>query len=408
MGAIYSIYIGTTKIVGIRGTIDDKKNIVMETLAKVSALGFRQGVVVGLEKASAQIREVVEKIIREDARSHARINVVLSDNLVRMFLAGTSVYFGDSSRTITQVDVDRVIAQTRAITTIPLSEFIILTVPQEFVVNDVAGVRDPLELDARRLGVNLHLFTVANDTIKNINKVFDRLDLTVQNYFPRVMMSAYAVLRTEEKRDGVLLIDVSGHTTSIAYFNNNMLGFYEVLPMGGEYITAYLADNLHISLLEARRLKEQYGSVELLEMFEDEIIPVVDVFGKTRFNINKKRLYDQIHIAAKELADAINGVLKKKKAQNRQMCGAVITGGGANLDGFLDLMQTTIGLTVRIGIARNISGHEEAVGNPAYAAQLGLLDYLLDERNRHERQYEGKNLLTRKMIKVREWIQENF
>ncbi|MBN1493366.1 MAG: cell division protein FtsA [Candidatus Omnitrophica bacterium] len=408
MEQIYLVYIGTTKVVGIRGVLDKSESVLMETLVKVPSLGFDKGIVVDVEKACAQVKEVVSKIAKEDMLHKIPLCVILSNNLVKTFDCTSSIYFGDSAKMVTQLDIDRVIDQTRGTATIPLEEFIIMAKPQGFTINDLEGVKNPLDLEARRLAVNLVLYTVNTDVLRNLNKVFDRLEINVSAYYPRIVTSAFSVLRDEEKRDGVVLIDIGGYTTSISYYINNTLDFYEVIPMGGETITNYLSNNLHISVLEARRLKEQYGSAVLLERFEDEIIPVVDIFGKTKLNINKKRLYDQIHIAAKELVDKIYVLLRSKRQQNRQICGAVVTGGGANLDGFLDLIQKTLNISVRLGITRNVSGHADAVSNSGYAAQLGLLEYLLSERNEKQLHYVGKNVLTKKILQVREWIQENF
>ena len=408
MQPFYALYIGSTKIVGIRGTVEKEKNAVVDTIAKVAAIGFDKGIIVDIEKACSYVREVLLKLVDEKEMNRIGLHVILSSNLVSLFSCSSSIYFGDMSRTITQLDIDRVIAQTRATATIPLNEQILLAEPEEFMINDLAGIRTPRDLEARRLAVTLSLFTAQADTIRNIQKVFDRLEISVQAYYPRVVTAAASVLRPEEERDGIVLIDIAGHATSISCYNNHVLDFYEVIPFGGECISLYLAQNLNISLLEARRLKEQYGSAALLERFEDEIIPVIDVFGKTRFNINKKRLYDQIHIAAKELVDKIYLIVREKRKQHMQLCGAVVTGGGARLEGLLDLLEKALGIPVRLGSARAVSGHAEALSNAAYAPQLGLLSYLIEQGKKREEQYHGKNTITRKYMKVKAWIQENF
>ena len=100
--------------------------------------------------------------------------------------------------------------------------------------------------------------------------------------------------------------------------------------------------------------------------------------------------------------------IDRAREEGQQVCGIVVTGGGARLEGFLEMLQKATGLTVRLGIARKIGGNSEALTNPAYASQLGLLGYLNDQTYRKRLQYQGKNLLTKKAIQVKEWIQENF
>ena len=405
---IYVIYIGTLKLVALRGVVEEDGTMTVERFVKIPAIGFEKGVVVDIEKASLQVRELVHQLGNDIDYIKVDFHIVISNEHLRNYMCNSSIYFGELMKTISQGDILKVIEQTKGIATLPLDEYIIDQSPIEFFVNDLGGISDPLELDARRLGVNLLLFTVNGTVIRNLMKTLERIDIITDSFIPRALSSSFVVLRDEERRDGIVLVDIGGYVTDIIYIQNTILKFYETIPIGGESISSYLAENLHISQTESRRLKERFGSAMLLSSFEDEIIPVVDVFGKTRLSLNKKRLYDQIFISTKELLDRIKPVVNKIQKKMGIVSGVVLTGGGASLEGILEMSQDVFGTPVRLGVTRKINGPKEVVSSPQYTAAAGVLGYILDKIRKEEHRFKNKWFLTKKITKVKEWIQEYF
>ncbi len=405
---IYVLYIGTVKLVALRGTVQEDGSLTVERFVKVPAFGFEKGVVVNIEKASGQVRELILQLGDDIDYTKVSFYIVISNEHLRNYTCSSSIYFGELMKTISQGDILKVIEQTKSVATVPLDEHIIDQTPIEFFVNDLGGISDPLELDARRLGVNLLLFTANGTVIRNIMKTLERIDIFTDSFIPRALASSFVVLREEEKRDGIVLIDIGGYVSDIIYIQNNILKFYKTIPIGGEYISSCLAENLNIPQTESRRLKERFGSAMVVSAFEDEIIPVVDVFGKTGLSLNKKRLYDHIFVSAKELLDHIKPVIDKIEKKIGIVSGVVLTGGGAALDGILEISQDVFGTPVRLGVTRRINGPKEVIASPQYTAAAGVLGYILDKIKRDEHRFKNKWFLTKKITKVKEWIQEYF
>jgi cell division protein FtsA len=405
---IYVLYIGTTKLVALRGSIVPDGELVVERFVKVPAIGFSKGVVTNVEKASLQIKSVVQQLGDDYDYTKVDFHVILSNEYLRNYVCNSSIYFGELMRPINHTDILRVIQQTKGVATIPLDEFIIDESPQSFVVNDLDGIIDPLELESRRLGVNLMLFTINGTVIRNIIKALEYVDIITDTFIPRALSSSFAVLRQEERRDGIVMIDIGGYVTDIIYVKNTILQFYNTISAGGEDISVFLAENLNVTQTEARRLKERFGSAMLLSSFEDEIIPVVDIFGKTRLSLNKKRLYDQIFIATKNLLERIKPVVDTIRDDIGIVSGIVLTGGGASLEGILEMSQDILGAPVRLGVTRKINGPKEVLASSQFTAVSGVLGYIVDKQRKDEQRFSNKWLLTKKLMQAKEWIQEYF
>ncbi len=405
---IYVIYVGTTKLVALRSVIQEDGDISVERFVKMPADGFNKGVVSNIEKASIQIRNLVQGLGADVQYSKVEFFVVISNEYLRNYMCSSSIYFGEMIKAVTRADILKVIAQTKSVATIPLDEFIIEESPLAFMVNDLDDIIDPLELEARRLGVNLLLFTVTGTIIRNIMKALERIDIVTDYFIPRALPSSFAVLRQEERRDGIVMVDIGGYVTDIMYIKNTIIHYYETIPAGGEHITVFLAENLNVAQVEARRLKERFGSAVLLSSFEDEIIPVVDIFGKTRLSLNKKRLYDQIFSSTKDLLEKIKPSIEKIRKEVGIVPGIVLTGGGASLEGLLEMSQEVFGLPVRLGITRKISGPKEVISSPQYTSVAGVASYVLDKIRKDEQRYANKGLLTKKIMQAKEWIQDYF
>ncbi len=402
------IYIGTTKLAFLRGLIEPNYDIVVERMVAGKPNGFSEGVVANVEKATASVRNLVSEVLGNEDFSKYDFYVVLSNKYIKSFLCNSSLYFGEIIRPVTTLDMEHVISQTKSVATVPLDEVIIEAVPESFLVDDTGNITDPLELEGRRLGVNLRVFTLNAAIMRNISKVLERLDIIPELYLPKSFVSVFSSLRQEERSGGVALIDIGGNVTGITYVKNTSVTYYTTIPFGSENITLGLAKDLSISPDEARRLKEEYGSVSILPSFSDEIIPIVDIFGKTKLNLSKKRLYGYIDTYAVELLAKIKPILSDILSNAGTIAGVVFTGGGSALEGFIEKGQELLGYPARIGVTRKIIGPKDVLAFPNYTGITGVLSYLCEKRMKEEERLKNKNKLTITLERVKLWIQNYF
>ena len=204
---LLALYIGTTKLVALRAAFGADGALRVENWQRKDPSGFDKGLVRDSELATDEIRDLLEKAAEDTEWFNRPLYGVISNPAIKTYRVSSSVYF-PGTKVIGELDVDRVISQTRAVATIPLDEVILCSVPQEYLVNDLPEVKDPVGLEGRRLSVTLHLFTMPITAYQGLQRLFDRLEVETELLIPRGLASATLLLKEEEKRDGVLLVDV--------------------------------------------------------------------------------------------------------------------------------------------------------------------------------------------------------
>ncbi len=107
---------------------------------------------------------------------------------------------------------------------IPMDREILHVIPQEFVVDDQKGIKDPIGMCGVRLETQVHIITGAVTSAQNIYKSVDKAGLKVIDLVLEPLASCYAVLEKDEKELGVALVDMGGGTTDIAiYFDESIV-----------------------------------------------------------------------------------------------------------------------------------------------------------------------------------------
>ena len=408
-GLVNILYIGSTKLVALRGRLGQEGGIHLESFCRCPAIGFKDGAVSDLDRAHQQLQVLLRNFFSSEEALRSNFYVIMSSPSLRGYFFNSSIYFGETSRMVSQNDVLRVVGQTRTVATIPLDEMIIHTISQEYIVNDVAGIKNPVGMDGRRLGVTLLLFAVKLSVLKNLQKLLEKENLVYDRFIPRSVASSYAVLKEHERHDGVCLIDIGGNTTDVLYYKNDDILVTRTLNCGGETITQHLVEQLSISAREAKKLKEKFGSCRV-EDIDEERIPVHDAFGSVRTHIRRKELCDSVRAGAEMWMSQVNPIVEEIKKDYKQLNTIVITGGGATLDGLLEYTQEMwSGLEVRLGLVQKIHGPQEVVlGSAQYSACLGLLTAEYHRRQAESQIFNAKGLIAKTIHHAREWIEEYF
>ncbi|NOY65108.1 MAG: cell division protein FtsA, partial [Nitrospirae bacterium] len=187
------------------------------------------------------------------------------------------------------------------------------------------------------------------------------------------LASSLATLKEEEMKQGVVMIDIGGGTTDIAFYKNNGLAYTSVVAIGGNHITNDIAIGLRLPVDEAERVKMAYGTV-LPDNGTDEEIGIM-VAGRERKNIPRSYLYEIINPRCEELLEIVKGELEKCGAYEEAIYGVVLTGGASQLKGLDRMAEAVLGLPVRIGFPENLSGLGDSVSDPKYSTGVGLLMY---------------------------------
>ena len=403
------LYVGTRKLLVLEAALGEgDPRIVRHALLK-NPDGFEKGFVVHLQKAAAALQKLVEGFLPERGSSALSAWVVLGNSKLRTYGFSSSQYYPAGPRTLSSHEIRSVVEQTRSIATLPLSEFILQAVPESFLVNDMAGVRDPLGLTATRLGVDLKIFTMDFQDFKNISKAFEAAEIEVEGYFPKTLAVSEAVLTSEEKEKGVVLADIADDGVSLVLWKNGNLIDTRVLPLGSRTLTAQIAARWEIEPHDAEKVKEQFGSLNLDPQFGDELIPLIERNGKNAHQIHRQAFQEAFLEQAKQwlagILSEIDSFAREKKAHHPHL---VFTGGGTAGDGFLEFLQKQFSREARIGLTRKVEAPTGLLVDPSLAGAFGMVRWLAEADRQVHRLFAPTGLVEKTLATARDWFSAYF
>ncbi len=368
---IAGLDLGTTKVCAIVAELtDDGLDII--GIGSVPSKGLRKGVVVNIESTVQAIKAAIEQAETMAGVEVASVYAGIAGSHVRgMNQEGVAAI---STREVTAEDVQRVLEQAKAIP-LPGDRHVIHVLPQEFIVDDQDGIREPVGMSGVRLEARVHLVTAANSAAQNITKVCERCDLHIAETVLEPLASAQAVLSDDEKEIGVALIDIGGGTTDLIIYVDGAVVHTSVIPIGGINLTNDIATGLRTPMAEAERIKIKYGCAATAMVDEDETIEVPSVGGRPPRVLPRHVLCQIIEPRVEEIFAAVSHVIAETGYADMLASGAVITGGTTQLDGMPELAEQILGLPVRRGAPMGVGGLMDVVKSPAYSTGVGLVKY---------------------------------
>jgi cell division protein FtsA len=372
---VVGLDIGTTKICCIVGEAKETGLDVIG-IGQHPSRGLRKGVVINIESTVASIKRAVEEAELMAGCEIGAVYAGIAGGHIRGFNSQGVVAVRDKE--VRPSDVARVIDAARAIN-IPQDREIIHVLPQEFIIDEQDGIKEPLGMSGVRLEAKVHIVTAAVSSAQNIVKCCARTGLTVADIVLEPLASAEAVLAEEEKELGVALVDVGGGTTDLAIFVNGAIQHTSVIPLGGNHLTNDIAVGLRTPVQEAERIKIQYGSAQVQMLERDETIEVPSVGGRAPRVLSRRILCEIIEPRVEELFQLVHREIQKAGQEDLLASGVVLTGGSTQLAGMAELAEEVLGLPVRRGAPRNVGGLTDVVKSPAHATAVGLLLYGLKQ-----------------------------
>jgi cell division protein FtsA len=310
-------------------------------------------------------------------------------------------------------DIERAIDAAKAVA-IPADRELIHVIPQEFIVDDQDGIKDPVGITGVRLEVKVHIVTGNISSAQNIIKCCSLAGLSVNDVILGQLASSEATLTEEEKEIGAALVDIGGGTSDIAIFSNGSIKYTSVLPFGGNNITNDIAIGLRTPIDDAEKIKKKYGCAFSSMVGANETIEVPSVGGRKSRTLQRKTLADIIEPRVEEVAELIYDEIKKSGQEKLLASGVIITGGCANLEGMPELAESIFNLPARRGSPIGVGGLVDVVNNPSYATGVGLLIYGSKYTKGNRRGFNAgrsmKRLLSghKLLDKMGEWFKEIF
>ncbi|WP_373044212.1 cell division protein FtsA [Vulgatibacter sp.] len=403
---IVGLDIGTTKICAIVGEVTDE-GIDIIGIGSHPSKGLRKGVVVNIEATVASIKRAIEEA---ELMAGCEINTVytgIAGGHIKGFNSQGIVAIKDKE--VREADIQRVIDAAKAIA-IPLDREVIHVLPQEFVIDEQGGIKDPLGMSGVRLEAKVHIVTGAVSSAQNIIKCANKTGLNVADIVLQPLASSEAVLGEDEKELGVCLVDIGGGTTDIAIFSGGSIVHTGVIALGGNNLTSDIAIGLRTPAHEAERIKQKHGCCMAALVDEDETIEVPSVGGRQPRVLSRRILTEILEPRVEEIFQMVQREVERCGYQDLLASGVVITGGSTLLAGMPELAEEVLGLPVRRGLPRGIGGLVDVVKSPMYATGVGLVQY--GARNLEMRNFKirgGDDNVYKKVGKrMKEWFAEIF
>ncbi len=400
---VVGLDIGTTKICAIVGEVTPE-GIDIVGIGTAPSKGLRKGCVINIESTVGSIKRAVEEAeLMAGCEIHS-VYAGIAGGHIRGFNSHGIVAVKD--REVMEADIERVIDAAKAVA-IPVDREVIHILPQEFIIDDQDGIREPLGMSGVRLEAKVHIVTGAVTSAQNIVKCAQKCALNVSDIVLEQLASALAVLSEDEKELGVALVDIGGGTTDIAIFHGGSIQHTSVVAIGGHHMTNDIAVGLRTPAEEAETIKKRWGCASTKMIKPGETIEVPSIGGRKSRELSRQILGDILEPRVVEIFELVQREIEKMKLTELLASGVVLTGGSTLLPGMVEVAEEVIGLPVRLGVPQNIGGLVDVVKSPMYATGVGLLMYGAQQINdpRHFRARE-ENIYTKVRKRMSAWLED--
>ncbi len=371
---VAAVDIGTTKIVAIIGTKNENGKLEILSLSKALSKGVKRGVVLNIEETVHAIQTTVEDVQLRSGIKFSDIYVGIAGQHIRSMRNRGYINRDSSEEEITQDDIIKLIDDMYKIP-IGVGEEIIHILPQNFIVDNETGVKNPVGMSGTRLEANFHIVIGQVASAKNIGKCINRVGLEINELIMEPLASAEAVLTDDEKEAGVIMVDIGGGTTDVAVYYDNIIRHTAVIPFGGNVVTKDIKEGCAILHRQAESLKIQFGSALGDIAPDDKVVTIPGISGREPKEISFKSLAYIIQSRMEEIIDAVTFEVENSGYYDKLAAGIVLTGGGALLRHLPQLVKFKTGLDVRIGYPNEhlVSDVSEEINQPMFSTSIGLI-----------------------------------
>ncbi len=406
---IVGLDIGTTKICAIIGQLDVHGKLEIIGVGTTRSKGLRRGVVINIEATVKCILNAIEAAELMSGREIQGVFTGVAGSHIEGINSRGVVAVTGKDREISSEDVDRVIDAGKAIA-FPMDREVLHVIPQEFIVDDQRGVKNPVGMMGVRLEAEVHIVTGSVSSAQNIVKCVNRAGFKVYDMILEPLASSRAVLTTDERELGTLLIDLGGGTTDVLVHIDGSPYYTEVLPVGGDQVTNDLSIVLKTPMDSAERIKIESGCCYADLLQGDEEVRIPGVGGRPPSVRFKKDIVRIIQPRMSEMLSMVKDQIEKKGYLRLLGGGVVLTGGASLVPGTVELAQEVFDLPARIGYPMKLGGLVEEYYNPIYSTGIGLVLYGAQKGDVPEnlRKTKGPERLTGFMYRMKNWFKEFF
>ena len=385
---IVGLDIGTTKIAAIAGRKNEYGKLEILGFGRANSNGVQHGQVLNIDQTIKAIHQALENCYESNPELEiTEVYVGIAGHHIKSLQTRGDMVRHDAETEIQRSEIDQLISNQRK-TFIPAGDEIIEVIPQEFHVDNIQNIKDPVGYNGVKVGANFHIITGDRNAIKNIKRAVNRSSLTTKDLVLQPLASASSVMSDIDMEAGVAILDIGGGTSDLAVFYEGILKHTAVIPFGGENITNDIRLGLGVLKSQAEAMKVQFGSALADEAKANAFITIPGLKGMPSKEISVKNLAQIIQARMSEILEFVSYHLKQIGLDQRSLNGGVIlTGGGSQLKHLIQLTEYITGLNARIGLPNEhlAPNHIDELKKPMYATCIGLI---LKGYSDYEHQYK--------------------
>lgn len=397
--------IGTSKVTAIVGEVNAEDRLEVIGLGTSPSRGLKKSVVVNIESTVQSIQRAVEEAeLMAGCQVHSVYTGIAGSHIRSMNSHGI---VGIKDREVSKGDVERVIDAARAVA-IPADQRVLQVMPQEFVIDQQEGIREPIGMSGVRLEAKVHLVTGAVSVAQNIIKCIQRCGLEVNDIILEQLALSSAVLTEDEKELGICLVDIGGGTTDVAVFTDGAIKHTAVIPIAGAQVTNDIAVAMRTPTQHAEDIKLKYACALRQLANPDDTIDVPSAGDRESRQLSRQTLAEIVEPRYEELLSLVLAELERSGFRDLVAAGVVLTGGSSRMEGVVDLAEEIFHMPVRLGTAQNVTGLVDVVRNPIHATGVGLLLFGFQNQRLEQHASAGESVVAGAFNRVRNWFQGSF
>jgi cell division protein FtsA len=403
---IVGLDIGTTKIAAIAGRKNEHGKLEILGFGRANSNGVQHGQVLNIDLTIKAINQALTNCYASNPDLEIKeVYVGIAGHHIKSLQTRGDIVRQDAEFEIQRAEIDLLIENQRK-TFIPAGDQIIDVIPQDYHVDNIQGIKDPIGYNGVKVGANFHIITGDKNAIRNINRAVTKSGLITKDLVLQPLASAGAVMSEVDLEAGVVILDIGGGTSDIAIFHDGILKHTAVIPFGGENITSDIKQGLGVLKTQAEAMKVQFGSTLANEANANAYITIPGLRGMPTKEISVKNLSQIIQARMSEILDFVVYHLKLVGLDNKALNGGIIlTGGGSQLKHLVQLTEYATGLNARIGLPTEhlAPNHIDELKKPMYSTCLGLILKGYDDYENKYKEFLG----TFKAVEVPKILKED-
>ena len=401
---VVGLDIGTSKVCAIVGEMTEH-GVEIIGIGSSASQGLRKGVVINIEATVNSVRKAVEEAALMAGCEIHTVFTSISGGHIKAFNSHGIVAV--KNKEVAQRDLERVIDAAKAVA-IPMDRDVLHVLPQDYIIDDQDGIKEPLGMSGVRLEAKVHIVTGAVTSVQNIVKCCNRTGLNVAEIVLAPLAAAEAVLGEEERELGVVLVDMGGGTTDIAIYHDGTVKHTAVISIGGNHVTNDIAAGLRTPFNDAERIKQRFGYAKATMVTANERVEVPSVAGKGAGTVSRQILCAIIEPRLDEIFELIQREIAKSGYEGSLASGVVITGGSMLLPGAVEMAERSFGMPVRLGVPAHVGGIVDVIDSPAYATAVGLVLHGMRRQERNVYRPRDDKILSKVKHRMSDWLSEFF